>query len=100
MTTVPMISTQCYVQYGPLWRKYGFEYRDSADMKMGLTPNTERCLFHLMQGVSEYGGGLVVGDVSSGKEELGKEVARVSLLNMIIYIHSISYSTCTCISVS
>ena len=74
---ISSIPTYCYVQCGNQWFNYGFEYEGNENMKMVITPNTERCLLHLMHGLAECNGVILTGDVCSGKKELGKNVAKV-----------------------
>ena len=78
VTTVPSIPTQCYVQCGLQLTKYGFDYHGNGGIKVALTPNTEKCLYEMMKGLSQQGGGFVVRNDGSVNEEFGKELALVS----------------------
>ena len=84
VSSVPLAMTQCYVQCGPQWRKYGFEYYCNGGMKMALTPLTDKCLYQLMQGLSECGGCCLTSDL--GSEEMVKELAMVSIIiNLLLF---------------
>ncbi len=77
---VNSVSTTCthlYVQCGQLWKKYGFEYYGSDTHRLVMTPNTEKCLYSLMKGLSEDAGGVLLRDSTS--EELVKELAMVRI---------------------
>ena len=77
---VNSVSTTCthlYVQCGQLWKKYGFEYYGSSTHRLLMTPNTERCLYSLMKGLSEDTGGILIKESTS--EELVKELAMVCI---------------------
>ncbi len=79
VTTVPSIPTQCYVQCGLQLNSYGFEYHGNVDIKIPLTPNTEKCLYQMMRGLSCHGGGYTISDTTCANEELGKELSMVSV---------------------